>query len=75
MTRIYRWWNTRKNKSRIVKRIHEKSWKEINPYWFKHEIKKERIQEIRNTRHDNKVKLRKGSDIERYDKTQGWLSH
>lgn len=48
---------------------------EYNPYHMKHELKEIRIQIHRAIRHLNKVRIKKGVDIEAESKTCGWVSY
>lgn len=50
-------------------------YKEINPFFFRHEYKLIRVKIHRATRRNNKIKLQRGWDIEPEIKTNGWMTH
>ena len=50
-------------------------WKNINPFYFRHDLKIVRIKLHRASRRNNKVLLQKGKDIELEIKTNGWETH
>ena len=56
-------------------RMYMHPYKEINPFFFKHELKLIRVKMHRALRRSNKVRLIKGLEIETEEKTNGWLTH
>lgn len=70
-----RWWNN-PNLKKISKRIKNfaQKWNE-NPFWFKHELKKIRVNLHRQFRHMNKQNLKKGLDYEKESRTNGWETY
>lgn len=72
-----RWWNIREHVKKLTKDrkawIH--SWKYINPFWFRHELKTIRVKLHRKSRHANRIRLKKGLDIEPELRTNGWETH
>lgn len=77
MSRTKRWWNKSKNSFLFQKKLGNctESWKNINPFYFKHEFKLIRVKIHRAVRRRNKVNLLKGFDIEPEQKTNGWNTH
>lgn len=74
MSRTIRWYHKIHNKARLkISIIHP--WKQINPYYFKHELRIIRIKIHRQVRRNNKIRLQKGWDIELEQKTNGWITH
>lgn len=77
MSKTIRWYHRHHNKVRLnrktVSMIHP--WKQINPYYFRHERKIIRIKIHRQMRRNNKIRLQKGLDIELERKTNGWVSY
>lgn len=75
MSRTYRWWTKVKSHYRY---LHE-SWfvwyRDVNPFWGKHEYKCKRVEQHRRNRHENKERIKKGRDVEKEQKTQGWETH
>mgnify|MGYP006959932308 CR=1 FL=1 len=50
-------------------------WKEVNPRFYRHEKKFLRVIHHRNSRRNNKLRLKKGWEIEPEVRTNGWLTH
>lgn len=77
MGKTIRWYQRHRNKVRLNRKtlsaIH--SWKQINPYYFRHERKIVRVKIHRQTRRNNRVRLQKGWDVELEQKTNGWVSY
>lgn len=70
-----RWWNNPRIK-KIPSRIKEfaKKWNE-NPFFFRHELRVIRTEMHRQFRHLNRQNIKKGRDIEKEPKTNGWLTY
>ena len=76
MSRTNRWWNKHKNFIRLTKdRSFILKCKDINPFYFRHELKFLRVKMHRALRRGNKIRLIKGWEIESEEKTNGWLTH
>lgn len=77
MGKTLRWWNKPSNRARLNIRLvaHIHPWKVINPFYFKHERKEVRIEIHRETRHANRIRIKKGMDIENEIKTNGWETY
>lgn len=72
-----RWWHKNKNKF-IFENIFGNCipiWKEVNPFYYKHEYKLVRVKIHRALRRNNKIKIQKGFDVEVEQKTNGWITH
>jgi len=63
MSRTKRWWNIKGN------------WSNINPYCFKHEYYLIRQKIHRAYRRCNKVRVKKGMDVIKEQKTNGWITY
>ncbi len=75
MGKTIRWWNNprmKKLSARIRTAIN--NWN-VNPFYFKHELKEIRTELHRKSRHANRIRLDKGLDIEPERKTCGWETH
>lgn len=73
-----KWWDIKQHFKKLSKKHREfiKSTKgKINPFYFRHEHKKVRVELHRSTRHDNKIRLKKGWDILKEIPTNGWETH
>lgn len=75
MSRTKRWWQRRKSHCKILLCTWWNIWDDINPYYFKHEYKKLRIIQHRNNRRENKLRIKKGQDVEKEIRTEGWETH
>lgn len=77
MSRTYRWWHRKRNAFLFEKYLSDLTpvWKNINPFYFRHELKIIRVKLHRASRKNNKVLLQKGRDIEPEIKTNGWETH
>ena len=75
MSRTMRWWQRPKSHCKIIGVWWWNIWDNINPYYFKHEYKKRRVVQHRNSRHENKIRIEKGQDVEKEIKTEGWETH
>lgn len=71
MSRTKRWWNKPINLNQFL----ILSYKNINPFYFRHEDKFIRIKQQRALRRNNKIQLSKGWEIEKEQKTNGWLTY
>jgi len=63
---------TRKFDNRIDE---ARTWKQKNPYYYRHEDKFIRVKTHRALRRTNKVNLMNGFEIESEQKTNGWLTY
>ena len=75
MSRTLRWWNNpriKKLSTRIKKLV--RKWN-INPFYFRHELKEIRTYIHRQYRHMNRQNLKKGIEYEKEPKTNGWISN
>lgn len=78
MTHTTRWWHISEHIKKLTKKRKEfiKSTQgKINPFYFRHDRKQERIETHRSSRHDNRIRLQKGLDIEKEWKTNGWMTY
>lgn len=77
MSKTLRWWQKKKNVFIFIKHMGNCTpvWKNINPFYFRHDLKIVRIKLHRASRRNNKVLLQKGKDIELEIKTNGWETH
>jgi hypothetical protein len=77
MGKTLRWWNKPKNKARLnmLRAAFIHPWKVINPFFFRHERKEVRVELHRGSRHSNRIRVKKGMDIEKERKTNGWETH
>jgi len=77
MGKTLRWFNKPQNISRL--NGHRagtiRPWRDTNPYYFRHELKEVRVELHRESRHANRIRVRKGQDIEPEIKTNGWNTH
>lgn len=75
MSRTYRWWTKAKSHCKLLNKSWFTWYREINPFYSKHENKLKRVEQHRQLRHDNKERIRRGRDVEKEQKTQGWETH
>ena len=89
MSRTHRWWNKPQTRFRMKLDVGNKCpfcdnedhrwqtpvWKEVNPFYYRHERKPIRVKIHRQTRANNKSNLRRGLDYEPEVRTNGWLTH
>ena len=68
MGKTIRWFNKPNTVSRLAGR-------NVNPYYFKHERREVRTELHRESRHANRIRLKKGIDVEPERKTNGWITH
>jgi len=77
MSNTIRWYQIPKKVKKLTKErkrfIH--SWKYINPFYFRHELKFIRVKEHRKYRHVNKIRIKRNMDILIEPKTNGWLTY
>lgn len=77
MGKTVRWYHIKEHVKKLTKErkswIHP--WKEINPYWFRHELRCIRTELHRKYRHFNRIQIKKGRDIEKEQRTNGWMTH
>lgn len=74
MSRTLRWWNN-SNIKKVSKRIRAFINSNINPFYWKHELKFIRVKLHRQFRHMNRQNIKKGLDYEKEPKTNGWMTH
>jgi len=67
-----RWWNNL-NIKKASKRI--RTFINLNPFYWKHELKFIRVKLHRQFRHMNRQNIKKGLDYEKEPKTNGWMTH
>ena len=70
-----RWWQRNKSHCKIIGVSWWNVWDNINPYYFKHEYKKQRVIQHRNNRRENKLRIKLGRDVEKENKTRGSETH
>ena len=80
MSKTTRWWQKPHTQFRMRWRpedskLNDPVWKQWNPRHCRHERKIMRVRLHRNTRRENKIRLKKGRDIEPETRTCGWLTH
>ena len=77
MCKTIRWYQRHHNQVRLNRKMLStfNPWKQINPYYFRHERKIIRVKIHRQTRRNNRIRLQKGWDIELEQKTNGWVSY
>ena len=77
MGKTIRWWKIKEHVKKLTKKrklaIHP--WKQWNPFYFRHDRKEARVKHHRESRHANRIRLKKGLDYEPEQKTNGWLTH
>jgi len=77
MGKTLRWWNKPKNRARLnrLRVLLTHPWKVINPFFFRHERKEVRVELHRKSRHANRIRVKKGMEVEKEIKTNGWETH
>ena len=77
MSDTIRWYQIPEKTKKLTKK--RKAWihpyKYINPFYFRHEDKFVRVEQHREYRHINRIRIKKDMDILIEPKTHGWLTH